>query len=153
MDRGKDSTRIPPKKRSTFWDVQCGNASKLQPLERKQVIHQQRMAADVFALSLGLGEAEQRGLQVRFSKRMQQDVWNRCTTMYHSEINSDFQGFWKPHQFATIFLSDENPTYPETYHQCFAFAIGCGETCSVRSGKLNFLVAYLMRCQEWEPGI
>ena len=29
----------------------------------------------------------------------------------------------------------------------------CGETCNVRSGKPNFLVAYLMRCQEWEPGI
>lgn len=28
-----------------------------------------------------------------------------------------------------------------------------GETCNVRSGKLNFLVAYLMRCQDWEPGI
>lgn len=27
----------------------------------------------------------------------------------------------------------------------------CGETCNVRSGKLNFLVAYLIRCQE--PGI
>eukprot|EP00434_Breviolum_minutum_P028306 symbB.v1.2.025043.t1/scaffold2403.1/size80067/1 len=30
-----------------------------------EVIHQQRMAADVFAISLGLGEAEQRGLQER----------------------------------------------------------------------------------------
>ena len=57
-----DSTRIP--KNQTTKVLGCEITTELQPLIH-QVIHQQRMAADVFAISLGLGEAEQRGLQVR----------------------------------------------------------------------------------------
>lgn len=73
-------------KRPRFWDVKC--ETELQPLIH-QVIHQQRMAADVFAISLGLGEAEQRGLQVRyFSFPVECSMFgNRCAT---PQMNSDF---------------------------------------------------------------
>lgn len=132
------STRIPPKiKRPTFGDVKL-----------------QRSCNRWFTRWFTSSEWPQMCLQSPWALEKQNNVACRSDAFLFQMNGSMFEIDVPLPKWILIFsriLGSHELVCEMIFLRRLRIQATSGETCNVRSGKLNFLVAYLMRCQE--PGI